>query len=47
MPFLCAIAGYDFNENFGLSVNVDRMKSGGDGMDVTAKTLTLGLEARF
>ena len=46
-PYFGVGAGYDFNENFGLSVNYDRMKGGGDGVDVTAKTLTLGLEARF
>jgi len=46
-PYFGVGAGYDFNENFGLSVNYDRLKGGGDGFDVTAKTLTLGLEARF
>lgn len=46
-PYFGVGAGYDFNEKFGLSVNFDHLKSGGDGVDVTAKTLTLGAELRF
>lgn len=46
-PYFGVGAGYDFNETFGLSVNYDWLKSGGDGVDVDATTLTLGLEARF
>jgi hypothetical protein len=46
-PYFGVNAGYDFNENFGVSINYDRFKGGGDGVDVTAKTLMLGLEARF
>ncbi|QSX79561.1 porin family protein [Agrilutibacter solisilvae] len=46
-PYIGVGAGYDFNEKFGLSLNYDRFKSSGDGLDVTAKTLTLGAELRF
>ncbi len=46
-PYYGVGAGYDFHEKFGLSVNYDRLKAGGDGVDVTSDTLTLGLEARF
>ncbi|MFC0679360.1 porin family protein [Lysobacter korlensis] len=46
-PYFGVSAGYDFSETFGLSVNYDRLKSGGDGVDVTAETLTLGAELRF
>lgn len=46
-PYFGVGAGYDFNEKIGLSVNYDQLKGDGDGLDVTAKTLTLGLEARF
>lgn len=46
-PYFGVGAGYDFNERFGLSLNYDRLKGDGEGIDVTVKTLTLGLEARF
>lgn len=46
-PYFGVNAGYDFNPNFGLSLNYDRLKASEDGVSVTAKTLTLGLEARF
>jgi len=46
-PYFGVGAGYDFSERFGLSLNYDRMKGDGEGVDVTAKTLTLGVEARF
>ena len=46
-PYFGVNAGYDFSEKFGVSINYDLFKGGGDGVDVTAKTLTLGLEARF
>lgn len=46
-PYIGVGAGYDFSEKFGLGLNYDRLKGGGDGVDVTAKTLTLGFEARF
>lgn len=46
-PYFGVGAGYDFSPNFGLSLNYDRLKAGEDGVNVTGKTLTLGLEARF
>lgn len=46
-PYFGVGAGYDFSERFGLSVNYDQLKSSGDGLDVTAKTVTLGAELRF
>lgn len=46
-PYVGVGVGYDVNEKFGISLNYDRMKSGEDGVDVTAKTLTLGAELRF
>jgi len=39
--------GYDFSRNFGLSLNYDHHKGSGDGLSVTANTLTLGAEYRF
>ena len=46
-PYFGVNAGYDFNEKFGMSLNYDRLKASEDGTSVTAKTLTLGFEARF
>lgn len=39
--------GYDFSRNFGLSLNYDHHKGSGDGISITANTLTLGAEYRF
>ncbi len=46
-PYFGVGAGYDFNEKIGLSVNYDQLKGGDDGLDVTSRTTTLGLEVRF
>jgi OmpA-OmpF porin, OOP family len=46
-PYFGVNAGYDFTPNFGMSINYDRLTADGDGVDVTAKVLTLGAEARF
>lgn len=46
-PYFGVGAGYDFSPAVGLGVSYDQIKSGGDGVDVTAKTVTLGLELRF
>lgn len=46
-PYIGAGVGYDFSKNFGLSLNYDHLKGSGDGLDVTANTLTLGAEYRF
>lgn len=46
-PYFGGGVGYDFSPAVGLGINHDQIKSGGDGGDVTAKALTLGLELRF
>ena len=46
-PYFGVGAGYDFSPGFGVGLNYDQVKSGGDGLDVTAKTVTLGVELRF
>jgi len=39
--------GYDFTNTFGVSLNYDVLKGSGEGVDVTAKPLTLGIEYRW
>jgi outer membrane protein W len=46
-PYFGVGVGYDFSPTFGLGLNYDQVKSGGDGVDVTAKTVTFGVELRF
>jgi hypothetical protein len=46
-PYFGVGAGYDFSPKFGLSLNWDQSKGSGGDVDVTARTLSLGLEARF
>ncbi|HZX81516.1 MAG TPA: outer membrane beta-barrel protein [Lysobacter sp.] len=46
-PYFGVNVGYDINEKVGVSLNWDRQKASEDGVSVTAKTLTLGVEARF
>lgn len=46
-PYYGIGAGYDFNRSFGLSLNYDHNQGSGDGLKITANTLSLGLEARF
>ena len=46
-PYFGVGAGYDFSRNVGLSLNYDHHKGAGEGVDITAKTLTLGFEYRF
>lgn len=46
-PYFGVGVGYDFNANTGLSLNYDRLKGSGEGVDITAKTLTVGFEYRF
>lgn len=46
-PYFGVSTGYDFSEKFGVSLNYDRLSGGGDGVDVTVNTMTLGLELRF
>ena len=40
-------AGYDFTRNFGLSLNWDRLRGAGEGVEVKSNVLTLGAEYRF
>lgn len=46
-PYFGVGAGYDFSETMGMSLNFDQHKGSGEGLSVTARTLTLGLEVRF
>jgi len=46
-PYFGVNAGYDFNERFGLSLNYDRMRADGDGVDVKVNVVSLGAELRF
>jgi hypothetical protein len=46
-PYFGVGAGYDFSPGFGVGLSYDQVKSGGDGVDVTAKTVTVGIELRF
>ena len=46
-PYFGVGAGYDFSSLFGVSLNFDRLKGEGDGISITADTLTLGAEIRF
>jgi len=46
-PYFGVGLGYDFSPQFGMSLNWDQQKGSGDGLDITARTVALGLEARF
>lgn len=46
-PYFGVNAGYDFSERFGLSLNYDRLRADGDGVDVRVNVLSLGAELRF
>lgn len=46
-PYYGVGAGYDFNRNFGLSLNYDRNKASAFGFDGKVNTLTMGAEYRF
>ena len=46
-PYYGVGAGYDFNRNFGMSLNYDRNKASAFGVDGKVNTLTLGAENRF
>lgn len=48
-PYVGIGAAHDFSQRVGVGLNRDRPGSGGDGdgVDVTAKTLTAGVDVRF
>ena len=46
-PYFGVGVGYDFSKQFGVSLNLDQHKGSGDDVSVTARTVSLGLEARF
>jgi hypothetical protein len=46
-PYFGVGVGYDFSPKWGMSLNWDQHKGSGDDVDVTARTLSLGVEARF
>ena len=46
-PFVGVSAGYDFNRNFGVSLNFDRRQADFRGVDVDVDTIALGGEYRF
>lgn len=46
-PYYGIGAGYDFSRKFGMSLNYDHNQGNGGGLDITANTLSLGVEARF
>lgn len=46
-PYYGVSVGYDFNRNWGMSLNADRRKGEFSGIDVDVDTFTLGGEYRF
>ena len=46
-PYFGVGLGYDFSPKWGMSLNYDHQKGSGEDLSVTAKTLSLGVEARF
>lgn len=46
-PYYGLGTGYDFNTNWGLSLNWDRRKADRDGVDIKIDTVSLGGEYRF
>jgi hypothetical protein len=46
-PYFGVNVGYDFNENWGLSLNYDRRQGSFEGVDIDADTISLGGEWRF
>jgi hypothetical protein len=46
-PYFGVGIGYDFSPKFGMSLNLDHQKGSGSDLSITARTITLGLEARF
>ena len=46
-PYFGVGVGYDFSPKFGVSLNWDQQKGSSEGVDITARTIALGVEARF
>ena len=46
-PYFGVGAGYDFSKSFGLSLNFDRLKGDGEGVEVEADVVSLGAEVRW
>jgi opacity protein-like surface antigen len=46
-PFYGAGVGYDFNENWGLSLNYDRRQADIEGVEIDVDTISVGGEWRF
>ena len=46
-PYFGVGVGYDFSSKFGVSLNWDQAKGSGDDVSITARTVALGVEARF
>lgn len=46
-PYYGVSVGYDFNQNWGLSLNYDRRQGDFDGVDVDVDTVSIGGEWRF
>jgi hypothetical protein len=46
-PYFGVGVGYDFSPQFGMSLNWDQHQGSGDDLSITARTVSLGVEARF
>lgn len=46
-PYYGASVGYDFNENWGLSLNWDQYRGDFDGFDIDSQVVSVGGEYRF
>ncbi len=46
-PYFGVFGGYDFNRNWGMSLNYDRRKANFDGIHVKVETISVGGEYRF
>jgi hypothetical protein len=46
-PYFGVGLGYDFSPKWGMSLNFDHQKGSSDDLSVTARTVSVGVEARF